>query len=425
MTERGTPIVNPARACPFVAFVDERDERSTVPDHRHRCYAEEVPAPRALAHQEAYCLSSSFPVCPTFQDWARREAAQARDVPGGASLAGGSTVAGAGAAAFPETVVGRDDDDLAGGERRRDWAAPPAWRREDDDVGGEAPAFIPPVTTLGGSAAATAAPAVPPAAMPSAGVPSSAIPSGLSGSLADRMAGGRDEESAPASGRRDWEDASRAWGEANRAQIDEIDEWGDEKGSNDRAALAGAAGGAAVAGRRDASWPREDREPADRLRSVTEREAPAPAWERPKRFEAYPALRSRRGLPVVPLVIGLVVIALAALLLFKLPEFLGVGAPASTATPPPSEVITSTPGPTTSTSTEAPSVAPGPTATTYQVQPGDTMTKIANKFGVPLQDLIDANKDTVENPSSLIVGQTLIIPAVAPTTLPDAGTPSP
>ena len=419
MTERGTPIVNPARACPFVAFVDERDERSTVPDHRHRCYAEEVPAPRALAHQEAYCLSSSFPVCPTFQDWARREAAQARDVPGGA------TVAGASADIFPEAVVGRDDDDLIGGERRRDWTSPPAWRREDDDdIAGEAPA-VPPVTTLGASSAATAAPAVPPTAMPPAGVPASAIPSGLSGSLADRMAGGRDEEIAPASGRRDWEDANRAWGEANRAQIDEVDEWGDETGSGDRAAFAGAAG-AAVVGRRDAStWPREDRESVDRLRGATEREAPAPAWERPKRFEAYPVLRSRRGLPVVPLVIGLVVIALAALLLFKLPEFLGVGAPASTATPSPTEVITTTPGPTTSTSSEEPSAAPGPTATTYQVQPGDTMTKIANKFGVPLQDLIDANKDTVENPSNLVVGQTLIIPAVPPTTLPDAGTPAP
>src|SRR6266700_3012842 len=81
MTDRGPQIVNPARACPFVAFADERDERSTVPDHRHRCYAEEVPAPRALAHQEAYCLSSSFPVCPTFQDWAKREAARAREAP--------------------------------------------------------------------------------------------------------------------------------------------------------------------------------------------------------------------------------------------------------------------------------------------------------------------------------------------------------
>src|SRR5512132_2262207 len=78
MTERGLPIVGGAPACPFVAFADDRDERATSPDHRHRCYAEAEPAPRALAHQEAYCLSSAFPVCPTFQDWARREAAKAR-----------------------------------------------------------------------------------------------------------------------------------------------------------------------------------------------------------------------------------------------------------------------------------------------------------------------------------------------------------
>ena len=67
-----------APACPFVAFGDDRDSRAPSPDHRHRCFAESPPAPRALAHQEAYCLSSAFPVCPTFQDWARREAAHAR-----------------------------------------------------------------------------------------------------------------------------------------------------------------------------------------------------------------------------------------------------------------------------------------------------------------------------------------------------------
>ena len=78
MSERGLPIADGAAACPFVAFEDDRDERATVPDHRHRCYADLRPSPRALAHQEAYCLSSSFPVCPTFQDWARRESARAR-----------------------------------------------------------------------------------------------------------------------------------------------------------------------------------------------------------------------------------------------------------------------------------------------------------------------------------------------------------
>ena len=78
MTDRGLPIVDGAPACPFVAFEDDRDGRALAPDHRHRCFAESKPAPRALAHQEAYCLASAFPVCPAFQDWARREAAAAR-----------------------------------------------------------------------------------------------------------------------------------------------------------------------------------------------------------------------------------------------------------------------------------------------------------------------------------------------------------
>src|SRR6478735_12043786 len=95
MTERGLPSVDGSPACPFVAFEDDRDERAPVPDHRHRCYAEARPAPRALAHQEAYCLSSAFPVCPTFQEWARREAARAR---ASAQAAGAASVGAAGAA---------------------------------------------------------------------------------------------------------------------------------------------------------------------------------------------------------------------------------------------------------------------------------------------------------------------------------------
>src|SRR5512146_3431839 len=110
MTERGLPIVDGAPACPFVAFEDDRDERASSPDHRHRCYAEVRPAPRALAHQEAYCLSSAFPVCPTFQDWARREAARARD---DAARKAERDAADAGA------QPGRNPP--------RNWAAPPPW----------------------------------------------------------------------------------------------------------------------------------------------------------------------------------------------------------------------------------------------------------------------------------------------------------
>src|SRR6266540_1336949 len=92
MTERSAHDAGPV-ACPFVAFEDDRDERSDQPDHRHRCYAEIRPAPRAIAHQEMYCLSAGFAACPTFQDWARREAAKASPA-AGQNSAGSEELAG-------------------------------------------------------------------------------------------------------------------------------------------------------------------------------------------------------------------------------------------------------------------------------------------------------------------------------------------
>lgn len=81
MSERPDATEASGPACPFVAFEADRDARSTVPDHRHRCFAELRPALRSHAHQDAYCLSAAFPGCPTFLEWARREAATARSTP--------------------------------------------------------------------------------------------------------------------------------------------------------------------------------------------------------------------------------------------------------------------------------------------------------------------------------------------------------
>ena len=68
------------------------------------------------------------------------------------------------------------------------------------------------------------------------------------------------------------------------------------------------------------------------------------------------------------------------------------------------------------TQAAAPSVAPtaAPSAPTaagrkYVVQAGDTLSGIAEQFGVTVQQLIDANKLT--NPDLLIPGQELTIPA--------------
>ncbi len=144
-------------ACPFLALVDDRDVRLAAPDRRHRCYAELEPAPRAIAHQQQYCLTASFAVCPTFQDWARREAARVVDEGDTRAPTGGSSgeaaVGGFGRAPAVHGARGRDWARDGATERfspnrrfatssgnpaepglwgdGRAWAAPPPWARAD------------------------------------------------------------------------------------------------------------------------------------------------------------------------------------------------------------------------------------------------------------------------------------------------------
>jgi putative chitinase len=47
---------------------------------------------------------------------------------------------------------------------------------------------------------------------------------------------------------------------------------------------------------------------------------------------------------------------------------------------------------------------------TYTVREGDTLSGIAERYGVDLDDLIEANKDRVKDPNNLRVGQELRIP---------------
>jgi LysM repeat protein len=85
--ETSAPFDGGPSACPFVAFEEDRDHRSSVPDSRHRCFAAAEPEPRAFPHQERYCLAADFPRCPIFLDWARQEAAGVTK-PGAASTTG-------------------------------------------------------------------------------------------------------------------------------------------------------------------------------------------------------------------------------------------------------------------------------------------------------------------------------------------------
>jgi LysM repeat protein len=85
----------------------------------------------------------------------------------------------------------------------------------------------------------------------------------------------------------------------------------------------------------------------------------------------------------------------------------------------PGQVIT-LPGCTSSGSGEVtvPTTAPEPSGnvpagsgTTYTVQPGDTLFAIAQRFGVTVQAIVNANN--LSNPNNLSLGQELIIPAAS------------
>jgi LysM repeat protein len=112
-----------------------------------------------------------------------------------------------------------------------------------------------------------------------------------------------------------------------------------------------------------------------------------------------------------------VALALAAAVLFALPGLLGFGNPGAGASASPSIPV----------QTAIPSINPTPvpqaTPQIYLVQSGDTMSRIAGRFGIPLNELIAANTQTVPDPNKLQIGQQIIIPAknaVPPSEIPGA-----
>jgi len=404
VSDRGLPIADGAHACPFVAFEDERDERSTVPDHRHRCYADDPPAPRALAHQEAYCLSSAFPVCPTFQDWARRESARARgeaqarsappppppppaaaapaddagahgdDEPFGSTPLAAAAAGAAGAAASDEDDADREpsypppratDDNGVRRNPPRDWSAPPPW--------------------LASAEAADAArdrQSDPPLFLASRSQPGA----GLAGSAADQLAGGPPPTSRSSSGYGAAAAGAAAAGAA--------------------AAAAGNAGGAGPHGAetiepdlpQPAGPPRRPRAYDQHLGGPS-----GPDWERPRRYEAYPTIRTRVGLPSIPrIAVMAVALGIAALALFFLPAVLGLGGPNSGGGALPSPSVSPSPS-------VEPTPTPAPTPVVYVIKKGDTLSKIATANGLTLAELMAANP-SIKDPNKISEGQQIVIP---------------
>ena len=418
MTERTAPEAG-AIACPFVAFVDDRDARADIPDHRHRCYAEIRPAPRAIAHQQTYCLSPAFAACPTFQDWARRESARARSgsttagtvaedaalaAASGATIAreaeGGEAVdAATGAPAdFGQRPAELDEeslddepfDDRASRNPHRDWADPPPWADPTTEPGSTdgaaAPAFLTNAgrqePTTGGSKSEEAGSAA-----------------GLSASrwLQDVPPPRTTDQTAiPTPAYDPNEEVERAL-EQERAE---------REGTAAVAAGVAATASSSRAARKAAA-PQPPPKVSDSRKGGAGRTVAGPAWERPRRNEAYPTIKTRIGLPAIPRV-GLAALALivAAVVLFSLPFVLRLGGDqggSGAASPSPTSAASAA---------TAPTEAPSPTAKVYVVKPGDTLNKIAKRYNLTVDQLLAANKQ-IKNPNRIAVGDEIVIPVIS------------
>jgi LysM repeat protein len=402
MTERTAPDAG-AIACPFVAFVDDRDERADVPDHRHRCYAEIRPAQRALAHQQAFCLSAGFSACPTFQDWAKRESAKASRAsaaqrPADADLPATGVAAVAGVAAAAAVTDGppppddvdeapvEDDpfDDRATRNPHRDWAAPPPWvdpAGPDPDHPADAPAFLS-ERSSGGE---------PDPALSAAGLSASRWIQDLPPPRSDDTGGG--------ASRSDDDELERALAE-DRAQREQAAAVG-------TAAVVGATASGSRAARRKAATVSPPKKVSQARPRPAQHDSAGPAWERPRRNEAYPTIKTRIGLPSIPrVVLAGAALVVASVILLAAPSVLHLGGdngagPAGSGSPAASGAAAS--------SSLAATVKPAPTTTIYVVKSGDTLLKIAKKFGITVDQLIAANKQ-IKNPNKIGVGAELKIP---------------
>jgi len=150
----------------------------------------------------------------------------------------------------------------------------------------------------------------------------------------------------------------------------------------------------------------------------------APSWERPRRFEAYPSLKSSGGgltaLPR-PVLYGLIVL-IVGIALFATPFLFrgltGGGGASPSATPAPSA---------SGSPASAPSITPvpSPSPTIYTVKAGDVLSRIAAKYGVTIAQITAANPQ-IKNPDKLAVGDQLVIPPVTAPAITDGTiTPAP
>ena len=411
MTDR---IVDPQVVCPFVALDEDRDHRAPGPDHHHRCFAESPAAPRALAHQAAYCLSGAFATCPTFVDWARREAAPARVDPPGRSLRdAGSTRP----AAVPLPPPPADRPASRSGGSAADWTAPPPWGMAAGAAAGAAAgtggatqddADGPAATADGAGAGIDDADVEPVDAAASPGASADAGDAPLPPDDTPAFLVGRPSRPAPVP----------AW--------DEDDAWRTAGGDDDVDLDAGEPARIPVAAprRMPVGYAPVAAGKGDRRAGSSRRgrvDAAAPSWEEPRHFEEYPALKSRRGAGIPRIALYALVVLLVGAGLFIAPSLLkgiGGGGEQSSPTPAPSSSV-------------VPSVAPSPTAVptpeqvVHTVKSGETLSAIGAIYGVTVDEILAANP-SITDPNKIAVGDKIVIPQPLPSEIVDVEiTPAP
>ena len=346
-------------ACPFVALESDRDRRSDEPDHRHRCYAEPDPAPRALAHQREYCLAAAFTTCPIFQDWAIRAAA---------------------------TPVPLRPGRMAETERDPEpaWAAPPPWL--DGERGREMPADAPDIPDASVEGFVS-----PPARSSEDELGTSPDDIELLPSMPLEGEPGappmpRRREPAPEPPRQPQQHAAEP---------------------EEKSPLPAFLEGRAEQIRKGSQAP--GRLPAETLR----REDVVPVWGRQPLYGYQTRSRVHLGGSggwlnriITLLAIG-VILSLAVVAVILAPSLLGGGGGPRPTLPP----VGGSPSPPAGQPMPSPGRTPTPVPSQrlYTVQSGDTLFSIARSFGLTVEQLLAANPQ-VTNPDLVQIGQVLIIP---------------
>ncbi|MDL2335243.1 MAG: LysM peptidoglycan-binding domain-containing protein [Chloroflexota bacterium] len=395
MTQRGELFGEAPQACPFIALELDRDRRSDKPDYRHRCYAEPTPQPRAIAHQERYCLSADFAACPIFQGWAMRAAA--RPVP------------------VPQGYEGRAKADQPSVDQPPRASAQPVL-----------PPDVPLVVPLPGEAwpaDAFAPPVAPdaPSQMPAFDAAADDIPAPPAVPTVPAMPFMQDEPDPPS-----------AWSSSSARLADSSD-------ASDEPPMP-----SFLAGRTErpvSQRPRASRPDLPYKETVT-REDLVPSWEITDRYGAEVSEhRARDGSGgddgggdrfggMITAIAVVAILAVGVLGVIFLPGLLAGKGPAATATPtfstavPTGLLSPSLPPVATATAqiTAVPTaeVTPTPEATPrlYRIKASDnSLTQIAHRFGITLRELLDANPQ-ITDPNHIEVGQVITIPQPVPTPTP-------